>query len=61
LKEHEELKTVPVLFTPARIGDDMRKQPVAIIDGNVIESILEELAKGDRENAQSKLLYYYPL
>lgn len=58
LCDYGELKFVPVLFTPRYFGEDMKQKPVAVVDGNVIESILEDLAKGDRESARSKIQCY---
>jgi hypothetical protein len=55
LCEYEKLEFMPVLFTPKYFGEDMKKKPVAVVDGNIIEGILEDLAKGDRENARSRI------
>lgn len=51
----KELKVVPVLFSPRNFGEAAKNKPVAIVDGAVIESILEEIAKGDRKSARSKI------
>jgi hypothetical protein len=53
--DYGELKFVPALFTPRYFGEDMKNKPVAIVDGNVIERILEDLSKGDIESARSKI------
>jgi len=56
--EYEELKFVPIIFTPKYLTENMKKKPVCAIDGYIIESILEDLAKGDREGARWKIQYY---
>ena len=56
LKDYEELKIVPVIFSPQARGNVGEGYPrVAIADRSVIESMLEEIAKGDRESARSKI------
>jgi hypothetical protein len=61
LYNYGELKFVPVLFTPRYLGEDMKSKPVAIVDGNAIENILEYLAKGDKESARSQIQQFYSL
>jgi hypothetical protein len=58
LCEYRELEIVPVLFTSKNIREDDKKKPVAIVDGNLIERILEDLSKGDRKSASSKIYAY---
>jgi hypothetical protein len=58
LCDYGELKIVPVLFTSKNIGEDAKKKPVAIVDGNLIERILEDISKGDRESARSRIYPY---
>lgn len=55
LFDYGELKIVPVLFSPRNLGEAAQNKPVAIVDGFAIERMLEELAKGDRESARSKI------
>jgi len=52
-----QLKIVPVLCSPKSFRETAMDQYVAIVDGNVIKTILEEIAKGDRESARSKIFY----
>lgn len=51
----EKLAIVPVLFSPRAHGEVTEEAHVVIVDKSDIESILEELAKGDRESARSKI------
>ena len=55
LCDYGELKIVPVLFTSKSLREDDKKKPVAIVDGNLIERILEDISKGDRESARSRI------
>ena len=55
----KELEIVPVLFVPRSYGEAAKNKPVAIADGPVIESMLEEIAKGDREGARSKISLHF--
>jgi len=55
LLDCKELKIVPVLFSPKPFREAAMNKPVAIADGAVIESMLEDIAKGDREYARSKI------
>ena len=57
LSEYEEFEFIPVLFTPKYIDRDAKKKGLAIVDGNMIESVLEDLAKGDREQARTRIRY----
>ena len=52
--EHKELKIIPVLFTSSTVGD-LKNNQVALVDGTIIENILEELVRGNRESARSKI------
>lgn len=54
----KELEIVPVLFVPRDSGEAAKNTQVAIADRPIIESMLEELAKGDRESARSKIATY---
>jgi hypothetical protein len=54
LSNYGKLEFVPVLFTPKRFEWSMKIKPVTVVDGNVIEGILEDLAKGNRKSACSK-------
>jgi len=55
LSNCQELKIIPVLFSPKTLGETAKNKPVAIADRVVIESMLEELSKGDRKSARSKI------
>jgi len=57
LSQYEEFEFIPVLFTPKYIDEDAKKKGLAIVDGNMIESILEDLAKGDMEQARTRIRY----
>lgn len=52
------LEIVPVLFTPKNISEDDKKKPIAIVDGYLIERILEDISKGDIESARSRIYPY---
>jgi hypothetical protein len=55
---YKELKMVPVLFSPRTSSEEDKKKSVAVVDGAVIKSMLEEIAKGDRKSARSKVVIY---
>ena len=61
LNGYRELNFVPVLFTPKDVRADLKINKVAVADGNVIESMLKELAKGDRKSARSQIVRYYAM
>jgi hypothetical protein len=57
LLDFGELKIVPVLCSPKHFREPTEDKRVAIVDGDVIETILGEIAKGDRESARSAIFY----
>jgi hypothetical protein len=56
--EYEDLKFMPIIFTPKYLTEKMKKVAVGVVDGYLIENILKDLAKGDRERARWSIQYY---
>lgn len=50
-----EIRFVPVLFSPRAYEETRKNTQVTIVDKAIIESIIEKLAKGDRESARAKI------
>lgn len=55
LSDFGKIECIPVLFSPRAYGE-VKDMQVAIADRTVIESIFEDLARGDRESARSRIL-----
>jgi len=50
-----KLRILPVLCSPKNYGEAAKGLPITIVDKSILESMLEEIAKGYRESARSKI------